>query len=84
MFLRTEEGHQALPEEVSDPINHGGFEISVAQSSEPLNGYYVVSKIKVKLKLVLNKVWRLKDRYDSMGDPVYVANFTILNSLDIS
>lgn len=77
-------GHPALPEEVSDPLNHGGLEVSVIGSSEPWNEYAFDESGKIKLKFVLNKVWRLKDRYDSVGDPVYVTNFIVVNNLELT
>lgn len=87
MCPRTEEGHPvipALPEEVSDPLNHGGLEVSVIGSSEPWNEYAFDESGKIKLKFVLNKVWRLKDRYDNVGDPVYVTNFIVVNNLELT
>jgi len=80
---RGPSGHPALPEEISDPVNHGGQEVSVISSTEPWNEY-IFENGRIKLKLVLNKLWRLNNRYDNTGDPVYITNYSVLNNVEFS
>jgi hypothetical protein len=76
---RGPKGSAATPEEVSDPKGHGGIEVHVLNSNEPWNEYQLVgSEIKMRVKLVLNRIFRIRDRYDNVGDPVYVVNFSIV------
>lgn len=76
---RGPKGIPATQEEITNPKEHGGVEIAVRSSREPWNEYRIVgSNIRVRLKMVLNRVWRIQNRYDQLGDPVYVVNQTVL------
>jgi hypothetical protein len=76
---RGPKGSPATPEEISDPKGNGGVEVRILNSNEHWNEYHLIgSGIRVRVKLVLNRIFRIKDRYDNVGDPVYVVNFSIV------
>jgi hypothetical protein len=73
---RGPKGVPATPEEIADPMKHGGEPVNTLTSNEPWNEYHLKgSTIRIRLKLSLNRVWRIVDRFDNNGDPVYVVNF---------
>jgi hypothetical protein len=79
---RGPKGSPATPEEINDPKNHNGTEVGILNSNEPWNEYHVSNTdIRIRVKLVLNIVWRIKDRFDNLGDPVYVVNFTVVPAI---
>ena len=74
---RGPKGIPTTPEEIADPKKHGGVAVNVVNSSEPQNVYSIKGTAgKIRIKLVLNQIWRIDDRYDHLGDPVYVVNFS--------
>lgn len=80
---RGQKGGPASPEELADPKSHGGIEVGVVTSSEPWNEYHIKeTPIRLSTKLILNRVWRIDERYDNVGDPVYVVRFTIIPTID--
>lgn len=82
---RGQKGHPATQEELSDPKNHGGAEISIRSSREPWNEYHFVgTDRRLRVKIIVNRVWRIQDRFDAKGDPVYVINLTTLPVLEQS
>lgn len=82
---RGQKGHAATQEELSDPKNHGGVEISVESSREPWNEYHLAgTDRRLRVKIIVNRVWRIQDRFDAKGDPVYVINVTTLPVLEQS
>jgi hypothetical protein len=80
---RGKKGAPATPEEISDPRGHGGIEVGVLRSTEPWNEYHIKgSQIRIRTKLIMNRVYRIDERYDNLGDPVYVVNFTIIPTIE--
>lgn len=58
-------------------------EIEVLTYSEPWNIYEIVKNGSiVKMKLVVNKVWRIKDTFDNLGEPYCVVNNSPLFSYE--
>jgi hypothetical protein len=81
---RGPKGSNPTPEELSDPKGHGGEEVEINNSNEPWNEYRVGGNVlRLQMKLVLNRVWRLKDRFDPVGDPVYVVNFGVNTTIEM-
>jgi hypothetical protein len=80
---RGPKGSNPTPEELADPKTHGGEEVDVSNSNEPWNEYRIVgAAFKVRMKLVLNRVFRIRERFDVVGDPVYVVNFSINTTIE--
>ena len=76
-------GSNPTPEELSDPKGHGGEEVEIDSSNEPWNEYRVGrNALRLRMKLVLNRVWRIKGRFDPIGDPVYVVNFSVNTTIE--
>ena len=36
------------------------------------------TNIRLRVKMIANRVWKIRDRYDQNGDPVYLVNFTVI------
>lgn len=58
------------PEEIK---RHGGTRVDVLHSDEKWNKYRIIpTGVVVKVKLVLDEVYRVEGRYDNDGMPAYV------------
>jgi hypothetical protein len=68
---------------MADPKGHGGVEVNVLNSDEPWNEYRLLNTdIKVRLKLMINRIYSLKDRYEANGDPLYIVNFATVPTIE--
>jgi hypothetical protein len=76
---RGPKGSPATPEELNNPKNYGGVEVGIVSSSEPWNEYHLIgTDVTIRTKLILNRAFRIGNRYDNFGDPIYVINFTLV------
>src|SRR3989337_352486 len=54
---RGPKGTPATMDEITNPLNHGGVEISIRNSNEPWNEYHVLNtSIRVRIKAVVSRV----------------------------
>ncbi len=56
--------------------------VDINQASEYFNQYFMEDGTVLKMKLVTTKVFRLDDRYDQDGNPVYFVQSTNVLSVD--
>lgn len=56
--------------------------VDVNQASEYFNQYFLEDGTVLKMKLVATKVFRLDDRYDQEGNPVYFVQSTNVLSVN--
>lgn len=56
--------------------------VDINQASEYFNQYFLEDGAVLKMKLVATKVFRLDDRYDQDGNPVYFVQSTNVLSVD--
>ena len=56
--------------------------VDVNQSNEYFNQYFLEDGSVLKMKLVATKVFRLDDRFDAEGNPVYFVQSTNVLSVD--
>ncbi|HAJ56395.1 MAG TPA: hypothetical protein DCL35_01350 [Candidatus Omnitrophica bacterium] len=56
--------------------------VDINQASEYFNQYFLEDGTVLKMKLVATKVFRLDDRYDQDGNPVYFVQSTNVLSVD--
>lgn len=67
-------------------INFGGKQVEatpveVNQSGEKWNEYLLEDGTVLKMKLILKKVLRVDDEFDTEGNPVYVMQSTNVNTI---
>lgn len=63
---------------------HGGEEVDFDVIREDWNTYKLKDGATLKVKLVLAGVVRLKNKYDPMGNPVYMINSTnVVRVMDV-
>jgi hypothetical protein len=67
-------------------INFGGRQVEatpvdVNQSTERWNEYLLEDGTVLKMKLILKKVFRVSNEFDTEGNPVYVMQSTNVNSV---
>jgi len=76
---RGSPGHPATQEEVAKPKEHGGEEVAIRSSSEPWNEYHITNtNVRLRVKIIVNRIWKIRDRFDQNGDPVYVVTSTVI------
>jgi hypothetical protein len=56
--------------------------ININQANEYFNQYFLEDGTLLKMKLVATKIFRLDDRYDQEGNPVYFVQSTNVLSVD--
>jgi hypothetical protein len=56
--------------------------VDINQASEYFNQYFLEDGTVLKMKLVATKVFRLDDRYDQEGSPVYFVQSTNVLSVN--
>jgi len=56
--------------------------VDINQASEYFNQYFMEDGTIVRMKLVATKVFRIDDRYDQEGNPVYFVQSTNVLSVD--
>lgn len=56
--------------------------VEVNQASEYFNQYFLEDGTVLKMKLVATKVFRVEDRFDQEGNPVYFVQSTNVISAD--
>lgn len=56
--------------------------VDVNQASEYFNQYFLEDGTVLKMKLVATKVFRIDDRFDQDGNPVYFVQSTNVLSID--
>ena len=56
--------------------------IDINQANEYLNHYFLEDGTVLKMKLVATKVFRIDDRYDAEGNPVYFVQSTNVLSVN--
>lgn len=56
--------------------------VGINQASEYFNQYRLEDGTVLKMKLVATKVFRLDDRYDQEGNPIYFVQSTNVLSVD--
>lgn len=56
--------------------------INVNQANEYFNQYFLEDGTVLKMKLVATKVFRIDDRFDQEGNPIYFVQSTNVLSVD--
>lgn len=56
--------------------------VDVNQASEYFNQYFLEDGTVLKMKLVATKVYRIDDRYDQEGNPIYFVQSTNVLSVN--
>ncbi|MFH1692019.1 MAG: hypothetical protein ABIC68_05580 [Candidatus Omnitrophota bacterium] len=56
--------------------------INVNQANEYFNQYFLEDGTVLKIKLVATKVFRIDDRFDQEGNPIYFVQSTNVLSVD--
>lgn len=56
--------------------------VNVNQANEYFNQYFLEDGTVLKMKLVATKVFRIDDRYDQEGNPIYFVQSTNVLSVD--
>jgi hypothetical protein len=56
--------------------------VEIDQANEYFNQYFLDDKTVLKMKLVATKVFRIDDRYDQEGNPVYFVQSTNVLSVN--
>lgn len=56
--------------------------VDINQASEHFNQYFMEDGTVLRMKLVATKVFRIDDRYDQEGNPVYFVQSTNVLSVD--
>ena len=56
--------------------------VAVNQASEYFNQYFLEDGTVLRMKLVATKIFRLDDRFDAEGNPVYFVQSTNVLSAD--
>jgi hypothetical protein len=56
--------------------------VSVNQASEYFNQYFLEDGTVLRMKLVATKIFRVDDRFDAEGNPVYFVQSTNVLSAD--
>lgn len=56
--------------------------VDINQASEYFNQYFMEDGTVLKMKLVATKVYRIDDRYDQEGNPIYFVQSTNVLSVN--
>ena len=57
-------------------------EVDISQTSEHWNQYLLEDGSLIKIKLVASKIVRVVDRFDSVGNPIYLINSSNVIAVD--
>jgi hypothetical protein len=65
-----------------DGEEHEAEPIGFRSSGEHFNEYLLDDGSVLRIKLVLTDVWKVKETYDSLGNPVYLAEHSEVMAVD--